>query len=482
MTAKKLRRPVVTGGAQEVKSATDRVIPQVDTAPQAAALLRYGNIKKLAKDLNRPASTLIALSPNNDPFSITPTRHDDAHWFARIYKRLDMGSGNHLRRLHYTMISQSKPLKMSNGMPYENTDDCWQALIRASNDARYLNLVAAEDFVDRRNAEPLINVSNESAAGFLHTIFDEPYIEAMSMKKMPNLPRLVLSPPKILQPCHVELWCEKTTVNDVLEQVADDYGCNVITGAGELSQTACVNLVERSEDSGRPVRILYISDFDPAGQSMPVAVARKIEHRLYLKELDLDIQVRPIALTSDQCERYRLPRTPIKATERRAGAFEHRFGEGATELDALEALRPGELGRIIEHEIERYFDSDLNERIRAKAAEINNSISTITRKVEARHKPKIKVLESDWTRMAQEHAREQANWQKRAKPIWQAIADDLRKRAPASEEIEWPEPNEADEDEDPLFDSTRAYVEQIDRYKAFQNKPTARRNRNSDGG
>ena len=79
---------------------------------------------------------------------------------------------------------------------------------------------------------------------------------------------------------------------------------------------------------------------------MPVAVARKIEFEIRSNDLDIDIQVRPIILTHKQCKKYRLPRTPIKETERRAAHFEARFGEGATELDALEALHPGELHGI----------------------------------------------------------------------------------------------------------------------------------------
>ena len=81
---------------------------------------------------------------------------------------------------------------------------------------------------------------------------------------------------------------------------------------------------------------------------MPVAVARKIEFALD-GATDLDIKLDPIVL---------LPRAvrastgcrgrPIKETERRGALFESRFGAGATELDALEALHPGELARIVE--------------------------------------------------------------------------------------------------------------------------------------
>jgi hypothetical protein len=38
-------------------------------------------------------------------------------------------------------------------------------------------------------------------------------------------------------------------------------------------------------------RILYISDFDPAGAHMPVSVARKIEYLLRRDGHDLDIRL-----------------------------------------------------------------------------------------------------------------------------------------------------------------------------------------------
>jgi len=444
------------------------------SATATSTLLSYDRIKDLAAELHRPASTLIALAPRNDPFSITESRRAGAQWFARVWKRLAIGSGVHLRRLHYAIISQSKPVKMSDGVPYKNTQSCWQDLIRTSNDARYLNFVPAEEFVDRRNDEPLIHLSDECSKPSLNTNYTEPYVEPASAQ-MPLLPTLNLSRPTILQPYHLELWCEKTTANDVLHEVALTYGCNVVTGAGELSQTACVNLVQRAKHSDRPVRILYISDFDPAGQSMPVAVARKIEHRLYLKSLNLDIQVRPIALTLEQCQQYRLPRTPLKDTELRAAAFEDRYGEGATELDALEALHPGELQRIIEREVEKYFDRSLNGRVRETAAEVEHSILKINRRVHAEHRAEIKKLDAEFRRMVKEHARQIAQWRKRANPVWHAIADDLDQQAPNPQEIDWPQPVEGDEDDDPLFDSTRDYIEQIDRYKEFQDKPIARR-------
>ena len=137
---------------------------------------------------------------------------------------------------------------------------------------------------------------------------------------------------------------------------------------GNYHKRVASNLAERARQSGRPVRILYVSDFDPGGMSMPVAVARKIEFAVLSEQENLDIQVRPVVLTPDQCVQYRLPRVPLKASEKRAANFEARFGEGATELDALEALHPGELRRILVREIERYYDTSLADEIARRDA------------------------------------------------------------------------------------------------------------------
>jgi hypothetical protein len=70
---------------------TDTGTPERGNAQVAP--LRYSQLKNLAAELSRPVSTLIALAPANDPFSITPSRRDGAHWFARIWKRLAIGLG-----------------------------------------------------------------------------------------------------------------------------------------------------------------------------------------------------------------------------------------------------------------------------------------------------------------------------------------------------------------------------------------------------
>ena len=93
-------------------------------------------------------------------------------------------------------------------------------------------------------------------------------------------PQLSLIHPIIPQRYAIEIWCEKSTINDILLPLGQRYRCNVVTGVGEMSRTRCVELVARAREHGRPTIILYLSDFDPGGVSMPTAVARKIEHLL----------------------------------------------------------------------------------------------------------------------------------------------------------------------------------------------------------
>jgi hypothetical protein len=447
----------------------------------------------MSAELGRPAHTLIALAADNDPFYITPARRAAAEWFAELWERLGAGAGMHVRRFHYLIVSQETPIEMVDGVQYENTTNCWTYLAQASRDARFLRLVPAEHFVDRRNDEPIIHVQNVCDTDAAMTMeCTAPHVAEEAVPSvlfaeadMPTVPFLHLTSPTISQRFHVELWCEKTGANSVLEPLARRYGCNLITGAGELSAIACDNVVERARVSGRPVRILYISDFDPAGRSMPIAVARKIEFALRTNKLDLDIQVRPIALTHEQCKKFRLPRTPIKQTERRITHFEARFGEGATELDALEAVRPFELRKIVKREIERYHDPDLDDRIRGTAAEIRAEIDDIKAQIEEEHRDELDTLESAWAEIiaegealaAEMEARREdlqakiERWKERANPTSELLAE----QAPDLTEVEWPEADEGNEDADPLFDSTRSYVKQIDRYKQHQGKPTERR-------
>jgi hypothetical protein len=398
----------------------------------------YDSLKELARQLKRPATTLIAMTSLNDPFYAgVAARRAQAEWFVELWNTYKSREGMHLRGVHYILISQGKgTVKSRNLMSYENTINCWQALCKASRDARLLGLVPADAFEDRRNSKPITYLPNyappelsvepewiaENEPETLALIDEYPLpehreinplfaglyaapkqLEAPGPVEAPEIPEpeeLPLDPEiKVeseIQPpfWHLEIWCEKTTMNHVLEPLAHHYKLNLITASGFESMTHCMDLIARAERSRRPVRIFYISDLDLAGRSMPTAVARMIEFLAWYK--GLDIELRPIALTHTQCVELNLPRTPIKdSVGRNAKAkFEERFSEGATELDALEALHPGYLRDLLVKHIERYQDPTFRERAEEKQIELEEKIEEMRGEVIAAH-PELDELRDE---------------------------------------------------------------------------------------
>jgi hypothetical protein len=62
------------------------------------------------------------------------------------------------------------------------------------------------------------------------------------------------------------------------------------------------------------------------------------------------------------------------------------------------------------------------------------------------------------------------DFKRKAAPVLRAVNRDLSKEAPDIDDYNWPEPEAGDEDDDPLYDSTRDYLDQLARYRVHQGK------------
>lgn len=400
----------------------------------------YEHLKALAARAGRTVKDFLALAPKNDPFySGTPGDKQRGAWFAHLYHKAGYSTLNvpHLRRVHYWIVSQSPAVIMPDGKPYENTTRCWEYLMEASKAARYLGLVAINGIADNKNPQPHV---------YAEYWDNEPeYQIAIPDLNTPEVSIWGLHDTNV-QPYHLEVWCEKSTMNDVLLPVCQSYNANLVTFEGEVSITAVMvsllNRIRRSD--GKPTRIFYISDFDPAGNSMPVAMSRKLEYAIRLSNSDYDVRVRPLALTLDLIKQYRLPRIPIKETEKRAGRFEEAFGSGAVELDALEALYPGRLRQLVDDALSDYYSDAAYNEVNLRARELQERVEQEVAAITAKYQDEINAL----------HAMQQE---------LRAIDVDASEYT-----VDRYEPDVIECDDDWLFDSQRDYLDQIGFYKAHK--------------
>jgi hypothetical protein len=437
-------------------------------------MLDYESLKGTAKSIGRSVKDLLALSPGNDPFYAgIAARRQAGEWFAGIWAEHGR-AGVHLRRLHYRLVSQTdgKTINRPDGGDYQNTEKDWKFLVNASLAARYLDLIDGDEFVDRRNDEPMLFATH------LHTERNpdsEVSCEVsgdwadVDVPDMPTLPFLWVNgldeQTDAIQDYIVEIWIEKSTQNDWLVPLCERRGVNLVVGIGEQSEIRSRELAVRASEYKALVRIIYLSDFDPGGRSMPKAVARKVEFAIAKLDLDLDLQLIPLALTPEQCRDYGLPRTPIKETEARKNTFERIFGVGATELDALEALHPGELARLLEAEIDNFLDPNLKLRVGRAFWDTYLPLKTIEKRIREKYAEEIEQVSERF----EEIKAELEEWEEEASELWQAIAAEMEEMRPELSGVEVPRSEAPGEtNRFVLFDSRRDYFTKMDAYNAWR--------------
>lgn len=421
----------------------------------------YERIKREAEASGRRVSEYQAMSSTKDPFYFgQPAQRKKAEWCARYYHEMgfdQQGTQVHLRRMHYAFASKKFPLpeaeahargpksKLS-GTLYDNTEECWQYLLCAAQAARYLKLIPFEAIVDNRNAKPTCYIVDE----------EQPSLETVSYLTLgPHPPNYRLAGYSALQPFHLEIWCEKTTQDDILLPLAEEYQINMQSGAGEASITGVREMALRIKKSGKPARVFCISDFDPDGQDMPVSFGRKLDWFLQDEGVKQDVRLFPLVLTYEQTEAYRLLRTDRAYPK----TWVDRFGDGGVELDALEALHPGELERIVRSAIEHYYDVTLKKRTADAQQELERELEHQRRALLAAHQKELDSLQAMYDKMEQEHQR-----------LSRMINEELRDAQPDLDNFPRPEARPSIGLDDALFDSTRDFLEQVAIFKQFQGK------------
>ena len=352
-------RPVVSGPAEE-KTSGDGL--SAGSLPQGAdrSLLRQALDDAIAEDYGSKLSMkdLTVLAPQNDPFRIDRSAaHRDGAWLAMTARELGLGNRRiHLRGLHYMVLGRTKP----DGKPYTNTEADWLWLSsEAGKAARWLGYIPFDQIVDQRNAAPELRIfTPPEPSSYITVGLDVDLPDADDI-----VPQVGIADFRGAQPYKIVMVGEKSSLEPVLAPIAETFKADLYLPTGCLSDTLIYRMAQVGADDGRPMVVLYFSDCDPAGWNMPIEVGRKLQAFQVLEFDFLEFEVHRVALYPDQVREYGLPSTPLKDTEKRAGAWLSAMRVEQTEIDALASLRPDLLRTIARDAIAPFYDTTLDERV-----------------------------------------------------------------------------------------------------------------------
>jgi Histidine kinase-, DNA gyrase B-, and HSP90-like ATPase len=314
---------------------------------------------------------LLVLSPAHDPFNESKASRRLAEWFVeQVESLLPEWKDVHLRGMYYRCLSIGNTL-LPDGTPFIGSNANSALVEKAGKYARHLGLIPFERIIDERAAPPELFVADEK-----HPIVtDDPISRKLIVTDGHEqlivpvldalLPRLGTDAPEIpRQPFRICLIGEKASLGEVLRPIATKVRGEMLLATGEVSEAAAYGIAKRAAADGRPLRVLYFCDFDPAGWQMPISVARKLQAHICREQRfhDLDVRVIRVGLNIDHVKKYNLPDSPIKTSEPRAQAWRERWGCEQVEIDALAALRPDVLDQIARDAVAAYFDFSFGAR------------------------------------------------------------------------------------------------------------------------
>jgi len=383
---------------------------------------------------------------STDPFFVGSVRdYTDARWVAALWDKmmLKRRKALHLRGFHYWI--QSQGIAKPNGEKYAhgaNPAKDWGYLLHCAQMARYLGIGKWENFVDLKHPDAKDYDNYFVGSGL--SVTGEVDIQTELDGKLEGLVNefineLIGNSPRYhadgYQLYHHEVWCEKNSMNFIIEPVCRKYGACVQSLVGQASVEKVDLMSERfisAARSGKKARLWYISDSDRYGISMVSAVARKLEFRIF--EEKLDAKVTRLALTDEQIKKFNLPKAP-------------KHDEAVVELDALEAIHPGELGKIIEAKLKPYYDEE-----KVKIVETENR----------RIRDMVRMTLEDKLREPLTNAFKEIDLKGMAGEVKLTDAIDL--------DFEPPTPgNDVDESSTEwMFDSNRTYIEQLAEYRKYK--------------
>lgn len=114
-------------------------------------------------------------------------------------------------------------------------------------------------------------------------------------------------------PKQIWLWCEKSTLNGLIQPVASKWQVPFIPTTGFSSKTVIHDVAEKMKGIGKPVVVFDLGDYDPSGERINESLEATL--RRYLSQIapDLTMSFEKLAVLPHQIEKWKLPTRPTKA-------------------------------------------------------------------------------------------------------------------------------------------------------------------------
>lgn len=149
------------------------------------------------------------------------------------------------------------------------------------------------------------------------------------------------------QPVRVEVWGESDSTCNLIDDVVRATGVGLYSCRGQAGKEFVYGAAEAYLRIGKPVRILYLGDWDPSG----LAIRRSLEERLHrYSHGEIDIDFQSIAITPDQIRLGDLKRHDVNTKDSSYRRFVAECAlVGLAEQDAVEveAISPPALRQLV---------------------------------------------------------------------------------------------------------------------------------------
>ena len=140
-----------------------------------------------------------------------------------------------------------------------------------------------------------------------------------------------------------EVWVESRSIASSIMDLCEQYAVNLFPCGGFSSVSFVHAAAEElnNRDLDKPVLILFIGDYDPAGVLIDIALQRELRKHL---NPDIELEFKRVGINKEQIEEYDLPTKPRKLGDKRS--------QHVSVTVEAEAMPANTLRQLLKQEIE----------------------------------------------------------------------------------------------------------------------------------